>query len=164
MALTAVSPGRPSDHAARPERGSGPKPDLQVVATGRRRWPAALGAMVLVVVMAAMLGAAVFHTQLAERQLEIDDLERNVQAERDRFDELRHDRAVLRSPQRIADEAEGLGMVRGETSEFLTVDPMDLAIQLAAAGPTDGRTTSAIDEVDPLDQFRDVKSVSVGQP
>ena len=36
---------------------------------------------------------------------EIDQLERQVQEERARFDELRRDRAVLRSPQRIADEA-----------------------------------------------------------
>lgn len=156
MALTAISPNRAAPRAERP--------DLTVVPSGRRRWPAVLGGMILVGVMAAMLGAAVFHTQLAERQLRIDDLERNVQSERDRFDELRHDRAVLRSPQRIADEADGLGMVRGETSRFISVDPMELAVQLAAAGPTDGRTTSAIDEDDPLDQFRDVKSVSVGQP
>ncbi len=156
MALTAISPSRQAPRAVRPE--------LVVVPGRRRRWPAVLGGMILVGVMAAMLGAAVFHTQLAERQLEIDDLERSVQAERDRFDELRHDRAVLRSPQRIADEATALGMVRGETSRFITVDPMELAVQLAAAGPTDGRTTSAIEDDDPLDQFRDVKSVSVGQP
>ena len=42
----------------------------------------------------------------------IDQLERQVQEERARFDELRRDRAVLRSPQRIADEAAALGMVR----------------------------------------------------
>lgn len=156
MALTARRPDRQATRAKRP--------DLTVVAGGRRRWPALLGGLVLVGIMIAMLGAAVFHTQLAERQLAIDELERQVQAERERFDELRHTRAVLRSPQRIADEAEGLGMVRGETSQFIAVDPLDLAIQLAAAGPTDGRTSAEIDDDGPLDQFRDVKSVSVGQP
>lgn len=156
MAVTAVRADRSAPRA--------PRPDLTVVSAGRRRWPALLGGLVLLGVMTAMLGAAVFHTQLAERQLSIDELDRAVQAERERFDELRRDRAVLRSPQRIADEADGLGMVRGETSQFITVDPMKLAIQLAAAGPTDGRTTSAIDEDGPLDQFSDVKSVSAGQP
>jgi hypothetical protein len=119
---------------------------------------------VLLAVMAAMLGAAVFHTQLAERQLEIDQLERQVQEERERFDELRRDRAVLRSPQRIADEATTLGMVPGETSRFVQVDAMQLAMQLAAAGVTSDDTNRVIVEVGPLDQFRDVKSVSVGQP
>ncbi len=161
MALTAIRPDRAQ--SAAPE-AKATRPDLKVVSPRRRRWPAFLGGLVIVAAMAAMLGAAVFHTQLAERQLTIDELERQVQAERDRFDELRRDRAVLRSPQRIADEAEGLGMVRGETSRFISVDPMTLAIQLAAAGPSDGRTTSIIDDDGPLDQFRDVKSVSAGQP
>ncbi|MGB3737654.1 MAG: hypothetical protein WA964_22070 [Ilumatobacter sp.] len=159
MALTARRPDRAASVTPRAAR-----PDLKVVSGGRRRWPALLGGLVVVGVMIAMLGAAVFHTQLAERQLAIDGLERQVQAERERFDELRYDRAVLRSPQRIADEADGLGMVRGETSRFITIDPWSLAIQLAAAGPTDGRTTSAIADNGPLDQFRDVKSVSVELP
>lgn len=147
--------------AERPERSE--RPNLRVVTQARRRLPAVVGGLVLLVVMVAMLGAAVFHTQLAERQLTIDKLEREVQAERARFDELRRDRAVLRSPQRIADAAAALGMIRGETSRFISVDPAALAVQLAAAGPTDGSSTSVIDDVDPLDQFRDVKSVSAGQ-
>jgi hypothetical protein len=138
-------------------------PALRVV-NSRQRWPAVAGGIVLLAVMAAMLGAAVFHTQLAERQLEIDQLERQVQEERARFDELRRDRAVLRSPQRIADEAGALGMMPGETSRFIAVDPMQLAMQLAASGVTDDNTSSVIIETGPLDQFRDVKSVSVGQP
>lgn len=156
MALTAVR----TEWSQRPA----PRPDLSVVAGGRRRWPAVIGGIVLVIVMIAMLGAAVFHTQLADRQLDIDQLDRQVQEEQERFAELRRDRAVLRSPRRIADEADGLGMIRGEANRFVAIDPMQLAIQLAAAGPTDGQTTSAIDVDDPLDQFRDVKSVSAGQP
>lgn len=139
------------------------RPQLEVVGT-RKRWPAVVGAVVLLIVMVMMLGAAVFHTQLAERQLEIDQLDRQVQEERERFDELRRDRAVLRSPQRIADEAAVIGMVRGETSRFIDIDPMALAVQLAAAGATEDDTTRAIIESGPLDQFRDVKSVSAGQP
>ena len=41
---------------------------------------------------------------------------------------------------------------------------MLLAMQLAAAGVTDDDTSRVIVETGPLDQFRDVKSVSVGQP
>ncbi|MFT6291558.1 MAG: cell division protein FtsL [Ilumatobacter sp.] len=140
------------------------KPPRLEVVTSRKRWPAVVGSIVLLFVMVAMLGAAVFHTQLAERQLEIDQLDRQVQEERERFDELRRDRAVLRSPQRIADEAAALGMVRGATSRFIGIDPMALAMQLAAAGATDDDTTRVIIESGPLDQFRDVKSVSAGQP
>jgi hypothetical protein len=106
----------------------------------------------------------VFHTQLAQRQLRIDVLENQVQAERERFDELRRDRAALRSPGRIATEAIELEMVRGETSRFIEVDPGALARQLAAAGVVDDNASRVIEESGPLDQFRDVKSVSAGQP
>ena len=116
------------------------------------------------VLLAGMLGAAVFHTQLAERQLRIDRLERGVAAERDRFDELRNERATLRSPQRIASEAERLGMVRGDTATFVEIDPMALARQIAAAGVVDEQVARLIEDDDPLQQFRDVKSVSAGQP
>lgn len=160
MALTAA---RSTDRAPSRRAGSRRRPQLSVVRR-RPRWPAVAGGGVLVAVMVAMLGAAVFHTQLAERQLRIDELEQQVQAERARFDELRRDRAVLRSPQRIADEANALGMVTGENSRFIQVDAMALARQLAAAGATEDDTNRVIVETGPLDQFRDVKSVSVGQP
>jgi len=158
MAGTAVRRVDVSHARARP---SGPA--LSVI-RNRRRWPAVIGASVLVAVLAAMLGAAIFHTQLAERQLEIDDLERQVRAERERFDQLRNERAVLRSPQRIADEADALGMVHGDASRFVEVDPMMLAIQIATAGATDDDLTRVIVESGPLDQFRDVKAASNGQP
>jgi len=158
--MAAAAPRR-KQSATQPARRSAPS--LRVV-QGRPRWPAIAGTGLLLVVMVAMLGAAVFHTQLAERQLTIDELERDVEAERERFDELRRDRALLRSPRRIADEAAGLGMVRGEASRFVAIDPMALAIQIAMAGATDEDVARVIIESDPLDQFRDVKSVSAGQP
>lgn len=137
---------------------------LLSLAVRRRRWPAAIGAASVLVVLAGLLGAAVFHTQLAERQLQIDALERAVKDERERFDELRHRRAELRSPVRLADEADALGMVRGDTGEFVEVDPWLLARQLAAAGVVEDSTRRVIIENDPLDQFSDVKRVSAGQP
>lgn len=162
-AATAPSTGRAPAPGPRRAGHQARRASLRVVAS-RPRWPAVAGVVVLMAVMVAMLGAAVFHTQLAERQLQIDQLERQVQSERERFDELRRDRAVLRSPQRIADEAAALGMVRGETSRFVQIDAVQLARQLAAAGVTDDDTNRVIVESGPLDQFRDVKSVSVGQP
>lgn len=139
-------------------------PRLSVVAPRRRRWPAAFVGVAIFVVIGGMLGAAVFHTQLAQRQLEIDSLERSVDDASERFDELRRDRAVLRSPERVADEAVRLGMVRGTTSEFVLIDPADLARQIAAGGAAASDTIRILADTDPLDQFRDVKAVSAGQP
>lgn len=145
-----------------PSRGQRPK--LRVVAGGRPRWIAIVGGLVLLIVLAALLGAAVFHTQLAQRQLKVDELERLVADERVRFDELRRDRAVLRSPQRISDEATALGMVPSDSVRFTEIDPMALARQLAAAGATEDDAARVIVHTGPLDQFRDVKAVSEGQP
>ncbi|MGA9279300.1 hypothetical protein [Ilumatobacter sp.] len=160
MALAAV---RRTDEIDTP-KASGQAPALSVVAAGRPRWPAIIGGVGLCVVLVVMLGAAVFHTQLAQRQLKVDQLDQQVSDERVRFDELRRDRAVLRSPQRIADEATALGMVPADGVRFVDVDPMVLARQLAAAGVTDDDAVRVIVETGPLDQFRDVKAVSEGQP
>ena len=108
--------------------------------------------------------AAVFHTQLAGRQLTIGELERSVNAERERFDELRYRRAELRSPVRLASAASDLGMVRGDAGTFVELDSWATARQLAAAGVIDDASRQIIIDTDPLEQFSDVKRVSAGQP
>jgi hypothetical protein len=149
-----IAPRR-AEPAARP---------LLTVAPRRRRWPALVVALSATVVFGGMLGAAVFHTQLAERQLRIDRLERAVAAERDRFDELRFLRAELRSPVQLAQRVGPLGMERATTTSFAAVTPEALARQLAAAGAVEGDAGRIISRPDPLDQFRDVKSVTAGEP
>ncbi|MFT4864678.1 MAG: hypothetical protein ACI8RE_000861 [Ilumatobacter sp.] len=140
------------------------KPALTLAASRGRRWPAVLGGFALLVVLAGMLGAAVFHTQLAERQLKIGKLERSVNDERERFDELRYRRAELRSPVRLAGAAGDLGMVRGEASTFVELDNWATARQLAVSGVIDEASRQLIIDTDPLEQFSDVKRVSAGQP
>jgi len=149
---------------AAPSQASAPKrrPALRVV-TRRRRWPALLGGIAFTILIVGMLAAAVFHTQLAERQFEIDRLERGVAEERARFDELRNERAQLRAPQRVADVAWTLGMRPGQTGQFVDVDPWTLARQIAAAGVIDDAEL-VVHADDPLAQFRDVKAVSAVQP
>ena len=149
----------------RPLRKStlGKRPDLAVV-QNRRRWPAVLAGFLWALVFAGLLGAAVFHTQLAERQLQIDRLERSVAAQRELFDELRYERARLRSPVRLATAAGEIGMRRGSNGEFVEVSAQQLARQLAAAGVVNEGAVQIIVSSEPLEQFRDVKSVTDGQP
>ena len=139
------------------------RPSLTVVPR-RRRWPALVGALAWSLVFLGLLGAAVFHTQLAERQLRLDRIDRQVSAERERFDELRYERAELRSPARLADAASALGMYRGEVSTFVAVTPEAVARQLAAAGAIGDNAVQILIHTDPLDQFRAVKSVTEGEP
>jgi hypothetical protein len=139
------------------------KPSLTVVPR-RRRWPAVIAGIVWSLTFLGLLGAAVFHTQLAERQLRLDRLDRQVAEERERFDELRYQRAELRSPVRLAAAASELGMRRGRASTFVAVTSDAVARQLAAAGPIGDDAVRIVIHTDPLEQFRAVKSVTGDAP
>jgi len=142
---------------------SAKRPDL-VVVPRRRRWPAVLVGLTSLILFTGLLGIAVFHTQLAERQLRIDRLERAVAAERELFDELRYERARLRSPVRLATAAGEMGMRRGANGGYIEVPAQQMARQLAAAGSIDETVVRIIVNSEPLEQFRDVKSVTAAQP
>ena len=137
------------------------KPQLSLVP--RRRRAAGFAVALSIVLAGLMLGSAVLHTSLAERQLEIDRLERGVAAAQERFDVLRRARAELRSPTRLSAEATRIGMHPAATSEFVPVDGLTVAIAIAATGEVlDDR--DAIESLQPLDQFRLVKAVSGEAP
>lgn len=131
------------------------RPSLEVVP--RRRVAANAAAVVVVMVGVLMLFAVVLHTRLAERQVQIDRLEREVTNSRQLFDVLRQQRAELRAPTRLASESAGLGMFAAPETQFTSIDPNTLAQILASTG-----TVSTFDgllvESDPLDQVRRVRA------
>jgi cell division protein FtsL len=131
------------------------RPELRVVPRRRLAINAALVLGLVVVVL--MLGTVVLHTRLAERQVQIDELEQAVSDARARFDVLRQQRAELRSPTRLALEAERLRMIPAPRTEFLDVDPQTVAETLASAGIVD-EVTGAITPEDPLEQMKTVKA------
>lgn len=140
-------------------------PDLRLV-PGRNR-VAWFMVLLTMLVGGVMIGAVLLHTRLAERQLQIDALERSVHDEQEQFDVLRAQRAELRSPTRLAAEASALGMVTGSETEYISVDPMILAITIARTGevPVGEMTELGTNaRMRPLDQFRLVKSVSQEAP
>jgi hypothetical protein len=114
-----------------------------------------------------MIGAVLLHTRLAERQLDIDEIERTLRDEQEQFDVLRAQRAELRSPTRLAEKATELGMIPGTESEFIAVDPMVLAITIARTGEVpagDDLLAGGNARMRPLDQFRLVKSLGAEGP
>jgi len=138
---------------------------LAVVPGRRRAARFAIGLTVLISVV--MMGAVFLHTRIAERQLEIDQLESSVlQAQQD-FDVLRAERADLRSLPRLSAGALELGMYPAAEGEFLRVDPMLLAITIARTGemPFNNEIIpGSTARLEPLDQFRLVKAVSAEAP
>ena len=134
--------------------------ELRVVP--RRRLAANFAALALVLLGILMLSAVVLHTRLAERQRQIDQLEQQVEVQHDLFDVLRQQRAVLRSPTRLANESQRLGMFAPPESEFVTVDPWALAEIVAATGST-GSLDGLLVGGDALDQVRSVRAAEAQQ-
>lgn len=156
---------RPASRSTRSTKRPGVTPQLTLV-PGRRRF-AWFAVALTVLVSAVMMGALFVHTRIAERQLDIDSLERSVRAAQEEFDLLRSERAELRSPNRLRSEAASLGMQVGQESEFVAVDPMVLAVTIARTGhvPVDDEIVVGVDQqLEPLDQFRLVKQVTAESP
>ena len=156
----------PSRTQAVRQRRTIAKPTPLTVVPGRRRvaW-FVVGLTVLVGVV--LIGVVLLHTRLAERQLQIDALERSVRSEQEQFDVLRAQRAELRSPTRLAVSAGAMGMSPGEESAFIAVDPMVLAVTIARTGemPVSDEIVAGSDaRLRPLDQFRIVKTLSGEAP
>lgn len=141
------------------------QPQLAVV-EGRRRF-AWFAVTLSVMIGAIMIGALTLHTRISERQLRIDNLERSVRQAQTDFDILRAERAELRSPTRLAERAAALGMLPGDESTFVPVDPMTYAVLIATTGEipiAEEIGVGANTRLEPLDQFRLVKSASSEAP
>ena len=133
------------------------RPALALVAPRGRR------AVHLAVVLSclaglAMLGAAAFQTQLAQRQVDIDRLDRDIRDSREQYESLRRQRVELRSPARLAAIAAANGMKPARDTAFTSMSAEVLAIvaqstgSIDVSGLGDGRTS--------LDDFREVKAVT----
>ena len=139
-----------------------PRPDhsrhLHVVP--RRRRAAKFVVVLCAMVVVAMAGAAAFQTQLAQRQLELDRLDREIAAARNGYEILRRERAELRSPGRLALVASAAGMVPSKQSSFVELSPELVALVQEAVGPLAAAGMNGSD--DPLAEFRLVKAIGTG--
>ncbi len=118
--------------------------------------------MLCTLLVAVMMGAAAFQTQLARRQVELDRLDSEIHSARERYEELRRERAELRSPAHLSDVAADRGMVQATEAGFMVLSPEVLAEVQRSAGMIVGAGDA--EQGDPLEQFRDVKSVTDGAP
>ena len=121
-----------------------------------RRRTTRLGVFTATVIAVGLGMLAVIHTQIASRQTVIDQLDRAIAEQNDRFDTLRAVRAELRAPVRLDQRARELGMAPAVDSSFLSVDPLVLAMAMAATSGGDS-IADVPDYLGPLDQFRMVK-------
>jgi hypothetical protein len=135
-----------------------PRAQLKVVP--RRRRNARLVAFAAFLASSLMLGAAAFQTQLARRQVELDLVDRQIRVARNDFNDLRSQRAELRSPARLAASGTALRMTAATKTEFIDI-PADVVaeVQQSAGGVFDPGSEVS----DPVfEEFKLVKSIAGG--
>jgi hypothetical protein len=132
----------------------------QLIVVPRRRRAARLLAVGAFLVSSLMLSAAAFQTQLARRQVELDRVDGQIRAARITFNDLRRQRAELRSPERLSTIGASLGMTTATETEFVELSPEVIAeVEQSAGGVFDPE----IEAVDPVfEEFKIVKSIAGG--
>ena len=127
---------------------------------GRRLVKSALA--VLVILVGIMMAVVVAQTRIAENQMQLDRIESRIESERDRYNQLRLERSLLREPARLVVEARSLGMQPGIGVDFTTVDPMTVAAVLVATGGVDPELLT--NGADPLQEYGEFKAIVGGAP
>ncbi len=108
----------------------------------------------------AMLGAAAFQTQLAQRQVRLDQYDADIRDAREQYETLRRQRAELRSPEQLAAVAAANGMQPAHSSEVSEVSTEVQAIVAMSTGDIDPSLLG--DAHSTLDDFRVVKAITNG--
>jgi cell division protein FtsL len=137
-----VEPKRPATRPHDP-----PKPKLQVVPTSvraKRRRASVLGLFACALVFGFMIGLTAFQAQLAQNQIEVDSVQRELQTEQLRFDRARLEVARLQAPKNILARAEKLGMKASVDNVYLPPSQAVVTeVLVAAAGGPEAQVTSA---------------------
>lgn len=135
------------------------RPSLRVVPRQRR----AVGAVVAITsfVALAMLGAAASQVYLAQGQLSIDQLDRQIRETSARYEALRLERAELRSPGRLQAVAEQWGLQPDGNATFMMVGADVVATMRQSSALLDPAYGS---EEELLEQFRTVKALQAVAP
>lgn len=133
----------------------------KLVVVPRRRRAVGLAVVVSTMVGSAMLGAAAFQTQIARRQVAMDQLDSEISSQRETYDDLRRQRAELRSPARLAQIASSTGMVSARDNR---IDTLDVSILVAVRQSTGGLDRDQLDDgTTLLERFRVVKALTDGK-
>lgn len=140
--------------------GISPAPRPQLTVVPRRRRTARLVACAAFFISCLMLGAAAFQTQLARRQVELDRIDGQIRTARSEFNDLRRQRAELRSPERLATYGASLGMRSATKTEFIEIAPEVVAEVQQSAGGVFDAGSEATDPV--FEEFKLVKSIAGG--
>ncbi len=112
------------------------RPALLVVPSHVRRRRAGVAAVLgVTAVFALMLGLVAFQAKIAQDQLRLDRMERDLDEAGDQFQQLRLKVAQLEAPERVVAEARRLGLVRPGPDQVTYLSPGPAVVaEVAAAG------------------------------
>lgn len=111
--------------AAEPRRQRGSGSHLRVVPRPetKRRRVTSRATVVAFGICAFISAVIIFQATIAEQQLRLDALTRDLRMAESHYDRLRQERAELLMPNRLREEAVMMGMYQGFSSKFLEVPP-----------------------------------------
>ena len=133
---TALEPAlRSPEPRTAPRQPAHTRPPLRVVAPPSGRPGMAFVVLSALVVGALVLGLVVLNVLVAQTSFRVNDLQKAVQQEEARSQQLRYAVATADSPEALAEAAAGLGLVAPERQDFLVRPAGDPA---APAGPDTG--------------------------
>lgn len=96
-----------------------------------------LATKVILSITSLLAVVVIFQTVIAEQQLRLDKVSTDVRLARQHYDELRQQRAELRAPDYLREQAMMLGMSQGVSSEFAAIPADVVASVLASTGSMD---------------------------
>ena len=96
-----------------------------------------LATKVILSITSLLAVVVVFQTVIAEQQLRLDKVSTDVRLARQHYDELRQQRAELRAPDYLREQAMMLGMSQGVSSKFAAIPADVVASVLASTGSMD---------------------------
>ncbi|NCU81178.1 MAG: hypothetical protein EB050_04535 [Actinobacteria bacterium] len=112
------------------------RPDLRLVEQVRvKRF--SMVTTVLIAIATILTSIVVFQTVIAEQQLRLDKITTDVRLARFHYDELRQQRAELRAPDYLREQAMLLGMSQGLSTKFEEIPADVVASVMAATGGMD---------------------------
>lgn len=140
--LTAVHPMRSSAQSA-PRRAAPSTPStgyLRLVPSERDNPAARIAPRVslfFVFMVVGVIMVVVFQAMIAEQQLRLDSVSRNLQLAEYNYEDLRQERAELLAPNRLRYEATMLGMYQGLSTKFVEIPADIVAAVIASTGKMD---------------------------
>ena len=122
----------PAPVRRKPERGSGSHLRIVPRPEAKRRRVTSRATVVAFGICTFISAVVIFQATIAEQQLRLDALTRDLRMAESHYDKLRQERAELEMPSRLREEAVMMGMYQGFSSKFLEVPPGVVAEVMAS--------------------------------